>query len=105
MIQLTSKNFDEFISKDSDKVIQFYSKTCVLCRLNEQILTNNEERLGVSLGFVCGNTEIELVKKYGISHAPTVFVMPRGGEMIRLEDGLQGKMLLDRIKEVLGRES
>lgn len=105
MAQLTSKNFEEFMNKDSDKVIQFYSKTCVLCRLNEQILVNNEEQLSVDLGFVCGNTEIELVKKYGIAHAPTVFVVPRGGEMIRLPDGLQGKQLLEAIKEALGHES
>lgn len=105
MVQLTSKNFDEFMSKDSDKVIQFYSKTCVLCRLNEQILVNNEERLNVDLGFVCGNTEIDLVKRYEISHAPTVFVIPKGKEMVRLPDGLQGKQLLDAIKEALGHES
>ena len=103
--QLTSNNFDEFLNKDSDRVIQFYSKTCVLCRLNEQILVENEERLNIDLGLVCGNTEIELVKRYEISHAPTVFVIPKGGEMVRLPDGLQGKQLLDAIKEVLGRES
>ena len=105
MVQLTSKNFDGFMSKDSDRVIQFYSKTCVLCRLNEQILVNNEEQLNVDLGFVCGNTEIELVKRYGISHAPTVFVIPKDGEMVRLPDGLQGKQLIDAIKEALGHES
>lgn len=102
-LQLTKENFDEFLDRESDKVIQFYSKTCVLCRLNEQILLNNEERLGVDLGFVCGNMETELVKKYGISHAPTVFVVPKGKEMVKLPDGLAGKQLLDAIKEGLGR--
>lgn len=105
MVQLTSENFDDFLVKNSDKVIQFYSKTCVLCRLNEQILMSNEESLNVDLGFVCGNTEIELIKRYGITHAPTVFVIPKGKEMVKLQDGLQGKQLLDAIKEVLGRES
>ena len=105
MKTLTKENFDEFLANDKDKVIQFYSKTCVLCRLNEQILINNEERLGVDLGFVCGNTELDLVKKYGVVHAPTVFVVPAGNSsMIQLEDGLQGAQLLSRIKEVLGRE-
>lgn len=105
MKQLTSNNFEEFLSKESDKVIQFYSNTCVLCRLNEQILTNNEEHLGVDLGFVCGNTETELLKRYEVSHAPTVFVIPKGGEAVRLETGLQGKQLLEAIEEVLRRES
>ena len=68
-------------------------------------MINNEKRLNVELGFVCGNTEIELVKRYGISHAPTVFVVPKGGEMIQLPNGLQGNQLLDAIKEALGRES
>ena len=105
MQQLTSSNLEEFLNKDTDKVIQFYSKTCVLCRLNEQILLNNEENLGIDLGFICGNTETELLKKYEVSHAPTVFVIPKGGELVRLVDGLQGKQLIDAIKEVLGRES
>ena len=104
MKQLTINNLEEFLNKDSDKVIQFYSKTCVLCRLNEQILINNEESLGVDLGFVCGNTETELLKRYDVSHAPTVFVIPNGGEAVRLNDGLQGKQLIESIKEVLGRE-
>ena len=105
MVQLTNKNFDEFLAKDSDKVIQFYSKTCVLCKLNEQILVNNEGILNVDLGFVCGNAEIELVRRYGISHAPTVFVMPKGKKMVKLPEGLQGEQLLDAIKGVLSRES
>lgn len=105
MENLTSKNLDEFLNRDSDKVIQFYSNTCVLCKLNEQILVNNEESLDIDLGFICGNTERELLKRYEISHAPTVFVIPKGEQPVRLKDGLQGRQLIEAIKEVLSRES
>lgn len=94
-------NLSSILMEDCWKVVQFYATGCVMCRLNKQILENNEERLGVKVVLVNGTSCPEVAKEWGVTKAPTVFVVDASGNSFRLADGLQGKQLLDAIKEIM----
>jgi len=99
MTEVNTSNFEKEVTEHKGfRLIQFYGAACVLCRMNKQILINNEERLGMKLCLVNAQDNPELTGEYSVTSIPTVIVQSPSGINSVIQGNLQGGELVKAIK-------
>lgn len=107
MREVTQDKFVDETWDDGVYAVEFYTPMCVHCRLNAQILENNEQRMkeqDITL-LKCNAAENPaLVKQFNIMSVPSMVmikVFQGTTSVIVLEkfNTLQGKPMLDKIYE------
>ena len=90
----------EVIASALPVLVDFYSDSCVPCKMISPLLSQLEEEYAgkVKIVKVNSNFEDELVEQYGISAAPTLVVFKDGAEVVR-RTGAASK---EDIKELFG---
>ena len=90
----------EVLGSDIPVLVDFYSDSCVPCKMISPLLSQLEEEYSgkVRIVKVNANFEDELTEQYGISAAPTLVVFKDGAEVIR-RTGTANK---DEIIELFG---
>ena len=97
-------NYDQFQEKIAEKekliLVDFYSDSCVPCKVMSPVLAELEEAYASDL--VVGKVNIayeqDLVSKYGVSSVPTLIFLKEQKEVERLT-GVQKKDTLEEIIE------
>lgn len=98
---LTSKNFDEFIKKDS-AVIDFSAEWCGPCKLLSPIFEQVANEIkDIKFGKVNVDNESELAQKFGIMSVPTLLFFKNGKNVERTIGFLSKNELIKRIQENL----
>lgn len=95
--RVTADNFEELILKsDKPVLVDFYSDTCVPCKMMAGIVGEIEEENEDSLDVykVNVNYEDELAAKYNVMAAPTFLAFYRGNEIGRLKGTVSKEALL-----------
>lgn len=98
---LTSKNFGEFIKKDS-AVIDFSAEWCGPCKLLSPIFEQLADEIkGIKFGKVNVDNESELAQKFGIMSVPTLLFFKNGKNVDRTIGFLPKNELIKKIQENL----
>lgn len=96
MQQVTSENWDEFVTRDK-AIVEFSAAWCGPCRTQKQILGAIENEHGnIVVGEVDVENDFELADKLKVMSVPTLLVMAGGQESKRLV-GLQQKSTIDAL--------
>jgi thiol:disulfide interchange protein len=107
MREVTQDNFVNETWKEGIYAVEFYTPMCVHCRLNAQILENNEQRMleqGITV-LKCNAAEnADLVKQLNIMSVPFMLMIQVKQEEVNVKaiekfNTLQGKQMLDKIYE------
>ena len=98
---LTSKNFGEFIKKDS-AVIDFSAEWCGPCKLLSPIFEQIANEIkDIKFGKVNVDNESELAQKFGIMSVPTLLFFKNDKNVDRTVGFLPKNELIKRIQENL----
>ena len=101
--RITSADFDEKVLKAEIPVlVDFYSDTCVPCKMLSPVLSQLETELGGKLNIYKVNVgyEQELVDKYEVQASPTLIFFRGGGEVSRLRGMTQKAKLIEEFEKI-----
>lgn len=101
--RINKDNFDEKVLKsDIPVLVDFYSDSCVPCKMMSPILGALEEERGDSLAVykVNVNYDGELAERYGVMGAPTLILFSQG----EAKDRKTGAMKRDALAEWLEQQ-
>ena len=96
MIELTNKNFKEFLLSDKPVMVDFWATWCPPCKALTPILEQiSKDMPDIAIGKVNIEEAVDLADRYKVSAIPTLVFFKNGEEVKRLL-GLQSE---DAIKE------
>lgn len=107
MREVTQDNFVNETWENGIYAVEFYTPMCVHCRLNAQILENNEQTMlerGITV-LKCNAAEnSELAKQLRIMSVPFMLIIQVKDSEVNVKsiekfNTLQGKQMLDKIYE------
>lgn len=99
--RLNAENFDSRAFQEGKlALIDFYSDSCIPCKMMSPLLAELEEQYGEKLyvGKVNIAYEGELVAKYGVMAAPTLIFL-KDGQQVEKVTGARKKAELEKIIE------
>lgn len=107
MKEITQDNFVNETWEDGIYAIEFYTPMCVHCKLNAQILENNEQNLkeqGITVLKCNAAGNPDLVKQLSIMSVPFMLMVQVNHSEVNVKaiekfNTLQGKQMLDKIYE------
>lgn len=107
MKKITQDNFVNETWEDGVYAIEFYTPMCVHCRLNAQILENNEPKMkerGITILKCDATKNSDLVKQLNILSVPFMLLVQVKHSEVNVKaiekfNTLQGKQMLDKIYE------
>ncbi|MCR5755611.1 MAG: thioredoxin family protein [Acetatifactor sp.] len=85
-VRVTKDDFEEKVLRESlPVVVDFYSDSCVACKMLAPVLGELEDEYEEKLKVVKVNTnfDVELSEKYSIMSNPTVLIFQSGEEVAR----------------------
>ena len=100
IIELTSKNFDKFVSK-GEIVIDFWAEWCGPCKIMEPHFELAAEKFKGKVKFGKVNVEEaqDLAEKFQVMSIPTTIFFKDGEQVNRTVGALDKESILDKIKE------
>lgn len=102
MIQLTSDNFDSFITENNFVLIDFYAEWCRPCNVLAQTLAEVENQYNGQVAFAKVDIETmsDVVQQYNIGAIPTMLVFKDGEVASRMVGLRTAEQILSNIEEV-----
>ncbi len=101
--RITSADFSEkVLNAELPVLVDFYSDTCVPCRMLSPVLSQLESELGGKLLIYKVNVgyEQELVEKYEVQASPTLIFFKNGEEVARLRGMTQKAKLIEEFEKI-----
>ena len=101
--RITSADFSEkVLNAELPVLVDFYSDTCVPCRMLSPVLSQLESELGGNLLIYKVNVgyEQELVEKYEVQASPTLIFFKNGEEVSRLRGMTQKAKLIEEFEKI-----
>ena len=101
--RITSADFSEkVLDAELPVLVDFYSDTCVPCRMLSPVLSQLESELGGNLLIYKVNVgyEQELVEKYEVQASPTLIFFKNGEEVSRLRGMTQKAKLIEEFEKI-----
>ena len=97
---LTSNNFDEFISKGKS-VIDFHAGWCGPCKIVSPIVDKlSTEMKGVKFGKIDVDRESELAQRFQVMSIPTLIFFKEKEQVDRYVGALSKEELKEKIEEI-----
>ncbi len=100
-VRVNKDNFDENVLGIGLHLVDFYSDSCVPCKMMSPILADIEEEFGEKLSVAKVNSayDAELVEKYEVQSAPTLIFIKDGEEIGRFRGAQKKADLVKFINE------
>lgn len=101
--RITSAGFGEkVLNSENPVLVDFYSDTCVPCKMLSPVLSQLETELGGKLNIYKVNVgyEQELVDKYEIQASPTLIFFKGGEEVSRLRGVTQKAKIIEEFEKL-----
>jgi len=101
--RITSADFiEKVLNAELPVLVDFYSDTCVPCRMLSPVLSQLESELGGKLLIYKVNVgyEQELVEKYEVQASPTLIFFKGGDEVSRLRGMTQKAKLIEEFEKI-----
>ena len=97
IVKVTNQNFKEVISENEIVIIDFYANWCGPCKLIAPHLEDLSKELGITIGKIDCDMEMELANSFSIVSIPTLLIY-KNGQMVNKVVGYRTK---DEIKSLL----
>ena len=101
--RITTADFDEkVLNAETPVLVDFYSDTCVPCKMLSPVLSQLETELAGKLNIYKVNVgyEQELVDKYEVQASPTLIFFKGGEEVSRLRGMTQKAKLIEEFEKI-----
>lgn len=99
--KLSDNNFDEFINAHPLTLIDFYSDSCIPCKMISPLLSKAEVKYAGKVAFAKVNSAMneKVIERYEIQAAPTL-VLIKDGEEVARHRGVISADELDKLLDI-----
>ena len=101
--RITAAEFPEkVLGTDRITIVDFYSDSCVPCKMLSPVLSQLETELGEEVGIYKVNVgyEQELVEKYDVQASPTLIFFRSGDEVSRIRGAVKKPQILEELDKL-----
>lgn len=101
--RITAADFDDRVLKaDKPVLVEFYSDTCIPCKMMSPVLSQLETELEGKLDIVKVNVgyEPELTEKYEVQASPTLIFFKDGNEASRIRGAVKKPDILAEFEKI-----
>lgn len=101
--EIQTEEFESEIKNNEIVLLEFYGTWCMPCKMLSGILDKVNETLENKINIlkIDVDSNVELVKKYGVLTTPTLIVVKNGEEMEKAVGFRQEKQILELVKKYM----